>query len=80
MWNGFTGLAEECLCMCFQLHHDEVQGASQKWGFMINYCQDEWLIDMLLENGERYFTVTISPCCFSPFLNLIQALAALDSM
>jgi hypothetical protein len=66
----FMGLAEVHHWSFSQCSHYEVHGASQQWGFMINYRQDELLIDMSLETRGRYFTVTVSPLCIFPSFEL----------
>lgn len=53
--------------------HYERCGAGRQLGFMINYYQDELLIDMSLETKGRYLTVMVSHLCSFLYLHATQA-------
>lgn len=68
--SGFMGLAAArgwSLSRCCQY---EGHGASQQLGFMINYYQDELLIDMSLETKGTYLMVAVSIFAFFPLFEL----------
>lgn len=52
-WSVFTGVAAASCWSLSRCGHYERCGASQQLGFMINYYQDELLIDMSLETKGR---------------------------